>query len=69
MPRWNGGIIGVANEPNSSVAMGIWSLSEQERYQLDGLWPEVLVAFSVDYLIISGGGGGGSTRGGGGGAG
>ena len=39
MPRWNGGVIGAANNPTSSSAKGIWSLSEATKAIRAGLWP------------------------------
>ena len=39
MPRWNGGVIGAANNPTLSSAKGIWSLSEATKAIRAGLWP------------------------------
>ena len=39
MPKWNGGVIGVANNPTQSSAKGIWSLSEATKAIRAGLWP------------------------------
>jgi hypothetical protein len=39
MPKWNGGVIGVANNPTISSAKGIWSLSEATKAIRAGLWP------------------------------
>jgi len=39
MPRWNGGVIGAANNPTTSIAKGIWSLSEATKAIRAGLWP------------------------------
>jgi hypothetical protein len=39
MPRWNGGVIGAANNPTTSSAKGIWSLSEATKAIRAGLWP------------------------------
>ena len=39
MPRGNGGIIGPANIPTTSVAKGVWSLMEQQLAQRQGIWP------------------------------
>ena len=39
MPRWNGGVIGAANNPTQSSAKGIWSLSEATKAIRAGLWP------------------------------
>ena len=39
MPKWNGGVIGAANNPTISSAKGIWSLSEATKAIRAGLWP------------------------------
>jgi hypothetical protein len=39
MPIGNGGIIGVANNPTSTTATGIWSLQEQLKAKAAGNWP------------------------------
>jgi hypothetical protein len=39
MPRGNGGIIGPANIPTTSVATGVWSLSELTLAVRQGIWP------------------------------
>jgi hypothetical protein len=39
MPKWNGGVIGVANNPTQLSAKGIWSLSEATKAIRAGLWP------------------------------
>ncbi len=39
MPRGNGGVIGPANIPTTSVAKGVWSLMEQQLAQRQGIWP------------------------------
>ena len=57
MTRWNGGVIGVANNPTSTSAKGIWSLSEATKAIKAGLWPST--AIPIDYLVVAGGGGGG----------
>jgi hypothetical protein len=61
MPIGNGGIIGVANNPTSSVATGIWSLQEQFKAEKAGDWPSPVVFIDVNFLVIAGGGSGGRT--------
>ena len=39
MPRGNGGVLGPANIPTTSVAKGVWSLMEQQLAQRQGIWP------------------------------
>ena len=39
MPRGNGGVLGPANIPTTSVAKGVWSLMEQQLAQQQGIWP------------------------------
>ena len=39
MPRGNGGVIGPANIPTTSVAKGVWSLMEQMIAKSQGIWP------------------------------
>ena len=71
----NGGIIGPANIPAasgfSSVASGVWSLTEAQENNSGGKWPEMPpTTYDIFWLVIAGGGaGGGPTQGGGGGAG
>jgi hypothetical protein len=72
MRRRNGGIIGVANNPTSTVASGVWSLREQFKAEKAGDWPNPAVFIDVNFLVIAGGGSGGRTTqncAGGGGAG
>lgn len=42
MSGGNGGFIGVVNNPNSSVASGIWSLQEHFEAEKAGNWPSVI---------------------------
>ena len=63
----NGGIIGVANIPTTTVASGVWTIDEVLLARSQGIWPELPIL--VDFLVTAGGGAGGGTRGGGGGAG
>jgi hypothetical protein len=49
MPIWNGGIIGVANDPTSSVASGVWSLQEQELAKKAGAWPNNDPTLALDF--------------------
>jgi hypothetical protein len=51
MPIGNGGIIGVANDPTSSVASGVWSLQEQELAKKAGAWPDIFsgTALRLDF--------------------
>jgi hypothetical protein len=35
----NGSIIGTANFPNGTIASGVWTLSEQFDYTIQGVWP------------------------------
>ena len=71
----NGGIIGPANIPAasgfSSVASGVWSLTEAQENNSGGKWPEMPpTTYDIFWLVIAGGAaGGGATQGGGGGAG
>ena len=51
MPRWNGGIIGVANNPNSTTATGVWSLAEQFKAEKASNWPK-FVAININFLVI-----------------
>ena len=63
MPIGNGGIIGVANNPTSTTATGVWSLQEQYKAKKAGNWPLPATPFSVDFLVIAGGGGAGGSGG------
>lgn len=70
--RSNGSVIGTVNTPTTSVASGIWALSEQEVNKSN--FPSLATPPStVEYLVVAGGGAGGygnsSIGGGGGGAG
>ena len=65
MPIGNGGIIGVANNPTSSTASGIWSLQEQLKAKAASNWPLVFTqkgltagdpAVSATEVYTSGGG-------------
>ena len=67
MPLWNGGIIGVTNNPSNTTAIGAWGLAEQSLAQKDSNWPTT--TYSIELLVIAGGGGGGGYIDGGGGAG
>jgi hypothetical protein len=49
MPIGNGGIIGVANDPTSSVASGVWSLQEQELAKKAGAWPNSDPTLALDF--------------------
>ena len=39
MPRWNGGVIGAANNPSAISAKGVWSLAEVTKAIRAGNWP------------------------------
>ena len=66
MPIGNGGIIGVANNPTSITATGVWSLQEQFKAKKASNWPGPPVI--VDFLVVAGGGGGLNSNNGGGGS-
>ena len=66
MANWNGGVLGVANNPTQLLASGRWSLPEVFVANLSGNWPSMAPP-SVEYLVIAGGGGGGGGYGGAGG--
>ena len=57
--------------PTSSVAVGVWTLTQQGQAQSVNNWPvpPIPKTTTVEYLVVAGGGGGGSAIGGGGGAG
>lgn len=38
MAKQNGGIIGVVNNPTTSIASGVWSLKEQYDAKVGGIW-------------------------------
>jgi len=59
----NGGIIGPANTPSTSVASGIWSLAEAQEAQGGGIWPST-PAYTIEYLVVAGAGGGAGGGGG-----
>jgi hypothetical protein len=48
MPLWNGGIIGVTNNPSNTTAIGAWGLAEQSLAQKDSNWPGLLII--VEYF-------------------
>jgi len=59
MPRGNGGVLGPANIPTTSVAKGVWSLMEQQLAQRQGIWPIVLSSdpyFEYTTLLLPGNG-------------
>lgn len=60
MPRWNGGVIGAANNPTLTTATGIWSLSEVTKAVRAGLWPLFNAGadpyFNLTTLLLSGDG-------------
>ena len=59
MPRGNGGVLGPANIPTTTVAKGVWSLMEQQLAQRQGIWPIVLSGdpyFEYTTLLLPGNG-------------
>jgi hypothetical protein len=35
----NGSLIGPANVPNGTLAVGVWTLTEQFEFRVQGVWP------------------------------
>ena len=69
--RYLGGFItNSPTQPTTSVAIGVWTLSQQSQAKGNGIWPLAINPTpTVEYLVIAGGAGGAVDRGGGGGAG
>jgi hypothetical protein len=59
MPVGNGGVIGPANIPTTSIARGVWSLKEAFLAQKQGIWPVPTYAdpyFEYTTLLLPGNG-------------
>ena len=46
--RHDGGVSGSANQPNTSIASGIWTLKDAEKYQRSNQWPVYVPPASSD---------------------